>query len=380
MRMFIRSFCCMIAFSAVTLCGLAAVASAAEPIKIGLMCPLVGPWASEGQEMQRVVSLLVDEVNKKGGIKGTPIDLIVEDDAGDPRTAALAAQKLVSAGVIAIIGTYGSAVTEAPQTLIDEAEILHIATGATSVRLTEKGLPLFFRTCPRDDDQGRVAADTIAAKGYKRIAILHDNSSYSKGLAEESRTALKKHGVEVIFFDALTPSERDYTAILTKLKSAKPDLVFFTGYYPEAGTLLRQKAEMQWNVPMMGGDAANNQDLVKIAGKKAATGYSFISPPTPTDFDNPEAKSFLVAYKKKYDVIPNSMYSVLAGDALKVIVKALQDGTAPNSKAIAKYLKENLKDYPGLTGTLAFNKKGDRVGDLYYQYIVDANGKFIIQP
>ena len=165
----------------------ASSALAADAIRIGLMCPLTGKWASEGQDMQQIVSLLVSEVNKSGGVNGRNIELVVEDDAGDPRTASLAAQKLASAGVMAVIGTYGSAVTEASQNIIDEAEIMQIATGSTSVRLTEKGLPLFFRTCPRDDEQGRVASEVIAARGFKKGAILHDNSSSAKGLAEESQ-------------------------------------------------------------------------------------------------------------------------------------------------------------------------------------------------
>ncbi|MEG2139727.1 MAG: branched-chain amino acid ABC transporter substrate-binding protein, partial [Bilophila sp.] len=210
----------------------AAPAFAAEPIRIGLMCPLTGKWASEGQDMRQIVTLLTAEVNKAGGINGRNLELIVEDDAGDPRTASLAAQKLASAGAMAVIGTYGSAVTEASQNIIDEAGLVQIATGSTSVRLTEKGLPLFFRTCPRDDEQGRVAGKVIVDKGYKAVAILHDNSSYAKGLAEEAAKGLKAANVPVVFYDALTPSERDYTAILTKLKAAKPDLVFFTGYFP----------------------------------------------------------------------------------------------------------------------------------------------------
>ena len=341
---------------------------AADAIRIGLMCPLTGKWASEGQDMQQIVSLLVSEVNKAGGINGKQIELIVEDDAGDPRTASLAAQKLASAGVMAVIGTYGSAVTEASQNIIDEAEIMQIATGSTSVRLTEKGLPLFFRTCPRDDEQGRVASKGIAAKGFKKVAILHDNSSYAKGLAEEAQKGLKDAGVPVVFYDALTPSERDYTAILTKLKAADPDLIFFTGYYPEAGMLLRQKKEMHWDVPMMGGDAANNTDLVKIAGKDAAKGYFFI-----------EAKDFFSRYKAQYNSLPSSVWSVLAGDAFKVIVAALQAGTDANPEAVAKYLKKDLKEYPGLTGKLGFNEKGDRIGDLYKVYEVDGNGGFVLQ-
>lgn len=350
----------------------------AEDIKIGLMCPLTGKWASEGQNMKNIVSLMVDEVNAAGGIKGSKIDLVIEDDAGDPRTAALAAQKLVSAGVAAVIGTYGSAVTEASQNIFDEAGIPQIGTGSTSVRLTEKGLPLFFRTCPRDDAQGQSAAGAIIKGAFQAVAILHDNSSYAKGLAEETRAALGKAGVPVIFFDALTPGERDYTAILTKLKAAKPDLVFYTGYYPETGMLLRQKKEMGWNVPLMGGDAANNPDLVKIAGKEAASGYFFVSPPLPHDLDSALAKNFLEAYQKKYDTLPDSIWGIMAGDAFLAIKGALEAG-AVTPEAIGAELRK-LENMPGLSGPLGFDKKGDRAGEFYRLYTVSPQGKFELQP
>lgn len=357
---------------------LSGTALAAE-VKIGLMCPLTGKWASEGQDMKNIVTLLADAVNNAGGVGGNTISLVVEDDAGDPRTAALAAQKLASAGVVAIIGTYGSAVTEAGQNIVDEAGLVQVATGSTSVRLTEKGLQRFFRTCPRDDAQGLAASRVIVDGGYKAVALLHDNSSYSKGLAKEMRDALKKAGVKVVFFEALTPGERDYTAILTKLKSAAPDLIFFTGYYPETGMLLRQKAEMGWDVPMMGGDAANHQDLVKIAGKDAARGYFFISPPLPQDLDTPQAREFLDAYKGTYKTLPVSVWAVLAGDAFKVITAALAEGkTTP--EAMTQYLKTGLKEYPGLSGPLGFDAKGDRVGDFYRTYTVNADGVFVLQP
>lgn len=346
-------------------------------IKLGLMCPLTGKWASEGQDMKNIVELLVEKANAAGGINGNKIELVVEDDAGDPRTAALAAQKLASSGVTAVIGTYGSAVTEASQNILDESGIVQIGTGSTSVRLTEKGLPLFFRTCPRDDAQGRAAADVIVKGGFKRVALLHDNSSYSKGLAEESRDLLKKAGVEIVYYDALTPGEQDYTAILTKLKSASPDLLFFTGYYPETGMLLRQKKEMGWNVPMMGGDAANHQDLVKIAGKDAAAGYFFISPPLPQDIDTPEAQQFLKDFKAKYQALPVSVWAVVAGDACKALEAAFAAGKV-EAEDIAEWLKQQ-KNLPGLTGPLGFDAKGDRVGEFYRTYKVNADGAFVLQ-
>ena len=351
----------------------------AAPIKIGLMAPITGAFASEGQDMQKICELMTEELNKAGGINGNKVQLVIEDDGSTPRSAATAASRLVAADVCAAIGTYGSAVTEASQDIYDEAGIVQIGTGSTSIRLTAKGMKRFFRTCPRDDEQGRVAQSTLAKFGFKKIAILHDNSSYAKGLAEEAQKGLKDAGVPVVFYDALTPSERDYTAILTKLKAADPDLIFFTGYYPEAGMLLRQKKEMHWDVPMMGGDAANNTDLVKIAGKDAAKGYFFISPPSAHDFDTPEAKDFFSRYKAQYNSLPSSVWSVLAGDAFKVIVAALQAGTDANPEAVAKYLKKDLKEYPGLTGKLGFNEKGDRIGDLYKVYEVDGNGGFVLQ-
>ncbi|MDR1946814.1 MAG: branched-chain amino acid ABC transporter substrate-binding protein [Desulfovibrio sp.] len=364
----------MSVFVAAALCMLANPAVAGT-VRIGLMCPLTGGWASEGQDMRRIISLLADEANKTGGVKGSRIELVVEDDGGDPRTAALAAQKLAAAGVVAVIGTYGSAVTEASQNILDEAGILQIATGSTSVRLTEKGLPYFFRTCPRDDEQGLAAARVIQGLGHKNIAVLHDNSSYSRGLADETRALLDKAKLNIVFFDALTPMERDYSAILTRLRASSPDMVFFTGYYPEAGLLLRQKREMGWNVPMLGCDADNNPDLVKIAGTAAAAGFMFISPPVPADLSTDRGKAFLDAYRAAYKEMPQSVWAVLAGDAFNVLVEALRHAGA-DSAAAAAYLKTGIGGYAGMTGTFSFDAKGDRVGDLYRLYEVNPEGVF----
>ena len=365
---------------ALALCAVAAASAAqAQSIKIGLMAPMTGSWASEGQEMKRNVDLLAAELNAKGGVAGKQVEVVVEDDGGDPRTASLAAQRLTTKGVVAVIGTYGSAVTEATQSIVDEADLVQVANGSTAVRLTEKKLPNFFRTCPRDDEQGKVGAQALQKLGAKRIALLHDSSAYSKGLADEIHGILKAQKANVVFFDALTPKEQDYSAILTKLKGSNPDVVFFTGYYPEAGLLLKQKKQMGWNVPFVGGDAINNPDLVKIAGKDAAAGFMFLSPPVPKDLDTPEAKAYLAAYQNKYGEAPQSIYGVLAGDGFRVVAKAIDATKSTKGADVAKYLKTQLKDFPGFTGKIAFNEKGDRVGELYRVYKVDAAGNFVLQ-
>ena len=354
-------------------------AQSAETVKIGLMAPLTGSWASEGQGMKNIVALLAEQQNAKGGVLGKPIEVITEDDGGDPRTASLAAQRLTTKGVVAVVGTYGSSVTEASQAIFDEAEIPQIANGSTAIRLTEKGFKHFFRTAPRDDEQGRMAAQTIGKLGFKKAAILHDSTSYAKGLADEANALLKKQGVEVVFFDALTPKESDYTAILTKLKGANPDVVLFTGYYPEAGQLLRQKKGMNWKTPFIGGDATNNADLVKIAGKEAAEGFYFLSPPQPQDLDTPEAKAFLADYQKKYNELPPSIWAVLAGDGFRVAVAGIAGAKSTDGGKVVDYLHTSLKDFSGLSGPISFDFKGDREGDVYRVYKVDAEGKFVLQ-
>jgi len=361
---------------ALGLCTLGA--ARADTVKIGLLAPITGPWASEGQEMKKNVELLAAEANAKGGVAGKQIEVVVEDDGGDPRTASLAAQRLTTQGVVAVIGTYGSAVTEATQNIFDEAGIVQIANGSTAVRLTEKGLKDFLRTCPRDDEQGRVGAMVLEKMKAKKIALLHDSSAYSKGLADEINALLKAKKMNVVFFDALTPKEQDYSAILTKLKAAGPDVVFFTGYYPEAGLLLKQKKQMGWKVPFIGGDAINNPDLVKIAGKEAAEGFQFLSPPVPKDLDTPEAKAYVASYQKKYGEAPQSIYGVLAGDGFRVVAAAIDASKATGGAQIRAALA-NLKDFPGYTGKIAFNAKGDRVGELYRVYKVDKDGGFVLQ-
>lgn len=353
-------------------------APAPAEIKIGLMTPLTGAFASEGQDMLKVCEILTGEVNKAGGINGQKVTLVVEDDGSTPRSAATAASRLVAAGVVAAIGTYGSAVTEAAQDIYDEAGVVHISNGSTSVRLSAKGMKRCFRTSPCDDDQGRVAQEVLAKAGYRKIAILHDNSAYSKGLADETKKFIeaKKSG-DIVFFDALVPGERDYSAILTKIKGVKPDVLFFSAYYPEAGLLLRQMKEMNISIPMIGGDATNNVDLIKIAGD-AATGYRFISPPLPSDIDTPMAKDFLRAFEAKYKSSPASIWAVTAGDAFNVIVAAVK-AKGTDKAAIAEYLHKDLKNFNTLTGTISFDEKGDRVGDLYRLYKIDSHGKFVLQ-
>ena len=137
---------------------------------------------------------------------------------------------------------------------------------------------------------------------------------------------------------------------------------------------------MGWNVPFMGGDAVNNPELVKVAGAAAAEGFLFLTPPLPKDLDTPEAKAFVAAFEKKFGSAPKSIYPVLAGDGFRVVVEAIKGANSVEPEQISAYLKKSLKDFPGLTGMISFNDKGDRVGEVYRVYRVDNQGAFVLQP
>ncbi|MDR1109381.1 MAG: branched-chain amino acid ABC transporter substrate-binding protein [Deltaproteobacteria bacterium] len=357
---------------------LSGAAKAADPVKIGVMAPVTGDWASEGQDMVRVVEILAAELNAGGGINGAPVVVEVADDNGTPKTAALAAQKLLTSDMVAVIGTYGSSVTEASQDIYDEGGVIQVANGSTKISLSEKGLARFFRTCPRDDEQGRVLANNVKNLGFSKVALVHDNTSYSKGLADETREIFKTIGVGEVYYDSIVPNDRDYTVSLTKIKAAGPDVIVFTGYYPEAGLLLRQKRDLGFNVPMIGGDATNNTSLVEIAGKEAADGYYFISPPSLADLKTDAAVRFMGTYQEKHGVQPSSVWAILAGDAFLVLAEAVK-AVGPDPERMAQWLKTDLKDFQGLSGPISFDGRGDRIGEVYRLYRVSPDGRFMIQ-
>ena len=358
---------------------LAVPAPAAEPLKIGLMAPMTGPWSNSGREMKQVVDLLAEELNAKGGVLGRKIEIVAVNDEGTPTGAVQAALTLARQNVAAVIGSLTSAATEASQPIFNEAKILQITNASTAVGLTERKLKYFFRTCPRDDEQSRVIVQAMRKMNLRKIAILHDNSLYARGLADDVRSMAVQSGLDIVFDGALTPGGQDYSAILKKIRDSEPEAVFFSGYYQEAGVLLRQKHDLNWNVVFIGGDGANNSDLVLIAGRKAAEGFYFLSPPLPDDLTSKEAIAFIQKFRKKYGVPVKSIDAILAGDAFRVITAAIGEMRSTDADRLADHLHTAFVDPSGLTGSINFNFKGDRLSDLYGVYRVDADGRFVIQ-
>lgn len=359
-----------------TACG----GSGGGTIKIGLQGPMTGDYAYEGKGFENAVKMLVEQTNAAGGINGKKVELIVEDDAGDPTQSALVAQRLVDAKVIAVIGAYNSTATEPASAIYNEAGILHITPSSTAVRLTTKGYPRFFRVCFLDDRQGLFAAKFMQqVMGAKNIGILHDNSTYAQGLAEETKKYAEEMGLTIGFYDAINPDDQDFTPILTKIGAANLDAVFFTGYHSQAGLLLKQSKELGLNIKWVGGNAANNPVMVEIAGLDAARGMYVITEPLPKDLNYAEAKQFVADYKAKYGEEPASVWTIMAGEAFNVIRYAIEQTKSTDPKVLAEYLHNTMKNVNGLTGPiLGWDEKGDRRGTIHVAYVIDDKGNFVL--
>jgi len=356
---------------------------AAEPVVIGLQAPITGSAAIEGEMAKQSVEIAAQMINEKGGILGgRMIEIRIADDACQPKAGALAAMKLITQkDVVAAIQSYGSSVTQPGSDIYEKFNKVNIAYGATVTGLTERGLKYFFRTCGRTDTQGAFFADEVLPLfNAKKVAIMHDNQTFSLGLAEDTKAALKTKmdagEVELVYFDAITPGESDYTVPLTKLRETNPDIFYFTGYFPEAGLIIRQARDIGITAVFVGGDAAINEDFINIAGLEYAAGCYQTQEALIEYFTNPEAMAFKAAYKAKYNTLPSSPWSVYAADALCVLAEAIDKSGSTDSDVIADYLKNKMDKFPSITGPIGFNEIGDRVGTGINLYVVNADGSF----
>lgn len=359
--------------------------AAKAPVVIGLQGPITGPWAYEGEMAKQSCEIAAKLINDKGGILGgRMIELRVVDDAGEPKTGALAAQKLVGQKeVVAVVSTYGSSVCEPASNIYEKYKKVNIGYGVTAVRLTQRDFKYFFRTCGRDDSQGKFFADNVPAKfNAKKIAIMHDNTAFGKGLAEDTERALKPMvdagKVQIVYYDAITPGEKDFRVSLTKLREAKPEVWYYTGYYAEAALLVSQAREIGVTCPFVGGNAAINSEFVKIAGLDVAKGCYMTNEPLPADLPYDKAKEFLNAYKAKYGDIPSSPWPIYAADALNIIAYTVDKTGSMDADKLAGYLRKDVDGVPGITGPIGFTDQGDREGVPFYIYVVDEKGNIVI--
>ncbi len=352
--------------------------SAQEPIRIGLQAPITGEYAYEGEGFVKVLELAVEMANAAGGLLGRPVEIVKCDDVGKPDESSKCATKLVSEGVDAVIGSYSSTCTEPASEIYNEAGILQITPSSTATRLSQKGFQRFFRVCFLDDRQGLFAANFMKDDlGAQKVAIMHDNSTYAQGLAEHTERYAREAGLEVVFMDAINPEDTDFTPTLTKVKEIGPDALYFTGYHPQGGLLLKQAKDLGAEFAFVMGNACNNPELVDIAGVDAAAGAFFTTEPLPKDIEYPEAQAFVEAFSEKYGEELSSIWWLMVADAFNVIADAIEATGGTDAEAMAAYLHTEFADYPGVTGPiLGYDENGDRLGTVHIAYIINEDGSF----
>ncbi len=322
-------------------------------IKIAIIGPLTGANASEGERMQKGASAAVAAINAGGGVLGQNLKLISLDDACDPKQAVAAANRAVGEGVVAVIGHYCSGSSIPASAVYFEEGIVQITPASTNPQLTEQGFDNVFRICGRDDQQGRVVAQYLIEnfKG-RNIAVLHDKSAYGKGIAEEMQAALNAGGIREVFYDSINVGERDFSALVTRLKQMRVDILFFGGYPTEAGLLIRQMREQKLNSILVGGDALNANEFWSLTGE-AGTGtlMSF----GPDVRKRPEAASVVQAFRDGgYEPEGYTLYTYAA---IELLAQALNTAGAADSDGLVVALKGG--EFNTVMGPLSFDAKGD---------------------
>ena len=349
--------------------GLALTGAAQAQIKVGVAGPITGPAAVFGAQLKQGAEMAAADINAKGGINGQQITLVFGDDVSKPDQGVSVANKFVGEGVKFVIGHYNSGVTIPASTVYAENGILMITPAATNPLVTERNLWNVFRTCGRDDQQGEVAAKYIAEKyAGKKIAVIHDKTTYGQGLADETRKGLAKLGIKEIMYEGVNTGEKDYGALVSKIKAGGADLVYFGGLHTEAGLIARQLKEQGVTAPVMGGDGMDSSEFASIAGP-GAEGTLMTNFPDPRK--SPTAAAVLKQFEaKKFDPEAYTLYSYAA---LEIIAQAAAATKSLDTKAIAAEMRTG-KTYKTVIGDRAYDKKGDVTRADYVVYTWKKDG------
>lgn len=338
--------------------------SGSKDIVIAVAGPMTGSYAAIGEQMKRGADQAVADINAKGGIGGRKLRLEVGDDACDPKQAVTLANDLASRGVLFVAGHYCSSTSIPASDVYQQEGIIEITPASTNPTLTERGLSNIFRLCGRDDQQGPAAAEFIASHfADKRIAIVHDNQAYSKGLADATKAKLNELGIHEVLYDTITPGERDYSALVTKLKAAQVDILYYGGYHTEAGLIVRQMREQDMDTRLIAGDALVTQDFWSITGP-AGNGTMMSFSPDPRK--NPEAVDVVKKFRDAgYEPEGYTLYTYATIQVFAQAVANLDKITAP---AVAAAL--HSKEFNTVLGPVSFDAKGDvkAPGYVFYEW------------
>src|SRR5580658_2685971 len=343
--------------------GLAYAGAASAQIKMGVAGPVTGPNASFGAQLVQGVGQAAEDFNKSGGIDGQKITVEQGDDVSDPKQGVSVANKFVGDGIKLVVGHFNSGVTIPASEVYADNGILMITPSATNPKVTDRGLWDVFRTCGRDDQQGMLWAEYARdhLKG-KKIAVVHDKTTYGKGLADAALDNMHKFGIKEVLYEGVNTGEKDYSAIVSKIKESGADYIMWGGLHTEGGLIIRQMRYQGMKTVMISGDGITDNEFAQIGGPGVeGTLMSF----GPDPRNNASAKDVVAEFKaKNFDPEAYTLYSYAAVQIMKQAAEATK---SLDPKKIAEYMHSG-KTFHTVIGDIAYDKKGDRTSVDYVWY------------
>ena len=315
-------------------------AVSAQDLSVGVAGPMTGGEASFGRQMKNGAEQAVADINAAGGVLGRKLKLEIGDDACDPKQARSVGEKFAGAKLPFVAGHYCSSSSIPASEAYAEGGVLQITPASTNPTFTERKLWNTFRVCGRDDQQGAVAGAYIARtfKG-KNIAVVHDKTTYGKGLADETKKALNKAGIKEKLYESYNKGDKDFNALVSKLKLNNIDLVYVGGYHQESGLILRQMRDQGVKAILMAGDALADKEFASITGP-AAEGVLFTFGPDPRN--KATAKAIVEMFKKK-NIDPEG-YTLYTYAAFQVWTQAVAKAKTTDAKKVAGVIKQGSYD------------------------------------
>ncbi|MFO7704856.1 MAG: branched-chain amino acid ABC transporter substrate-binding protein [Halopseudomonas sp.] len=351
------------------LAGASSFAVAADTIKIALAGPVTGPVAQYGDMQFIGAKMAIERINQAGGVNGSQLEGVVFDDACDPKQAVAVANRIVNQEIQFVVGHLCSSSTQPASDIYEDEGILMVTAASTSPEITTRGYELVFRTIGLDSLQGPTAGKYIAEQiKPKKVAVIHDKQQYGEGIATAVRDVLTEAGIDVPLFEGITAGDKDFSALIAKLRQEGVDFVYYGGYHPELGLILRQSAEQGLKVGFMGPEGVGNSDISAIAG--AASEGLLVT--LPKAFDEDPRNADLVAAFKAKNEDPTGPFVFPAYAAVQIIADGIKLAGDTDTAKVAAALRSNEFDTP--TGMLSFDEKGDLqdFNFVVYQWHADA--------
>ena len=356
--------------AAATLAGASTCAVAADTIKIALAGPVTGPVAQYGDMQFIGAKMAIEQINQAGGVNGAQLEGVVFDDACDPKQAVAVANRIVNEGISFVVGHLCSSSTQPASDIYEEEGILMITAASTSPDITDRGYQMVFRTIGLDSLQGPTAGNFIVEQiKPQKVAVIHDKQQYGEGIATAVRDVLLANDVEVPVFEGITAGDKDFSALIAKLRQAGVDFVYYGGYHPELGLILRQAGEQGLDVRFMGPEGVGNTDISAIAGESSEG----LLVTLPKAFDQDPKNAHLVEAFKAKNEDPSGPFVFPAYAAVQVIADGIKIADSTDTEAVAEALRSNSFETP--TGTLSFDEKGDlkNFNFVVYEWHADAS-------